>query len=157
MEIDEKIEQLYREMYELLYAYAYSALHSHMQAEDAVQETFRIACVRRSEVFSSPNPKGWLRITLKHVIYSIWHRNKNKKKLIAYLTADKEPCMMDEIDIDVLFSDIADSEEYQLIKRIAIENCSIAELAQDLDISVEACKKRVQRARKKLQKKIWRI
>ncbi|MDO5784909.1 MAG: sigma-70 family RNA polymerase sigma factor [Eubacteriales bacterium] len=156
MEIDEKIEQLYREMYELLYAYAYSALHSHVQAEDAVQETFRIACVRRAEVFSSPNPKGWLRITLKHVIYSIWHKNNNKDKLLAYLTATTEQAVMDEIDVDILFSDIADSAEYQLIKRIAIDNCSMAELAQELGISVEACKKRVQRARKTLQRKLRR-
>ncbi|MCD8356533.1 MAG: sigma-70 family RNA polymerase sigma factor [Clostridia bacterium] len=156
MEIDEKIEQLYREMYELLYAYAYSALHDHAQAEDAVQDTFRIACAKRTELFSCPNPNGWLRITLKHVIYGLWHKDSNKEKLLTYLTANIEQSVIDEIDVDVLFSDMADSEEYQLIKRIAIDEFSMSELARELGISVEACKKRVQRARKRLQRKIRR-
>ena len=56
--------------------------------------------------------------------------------------------------MDVLFGDVSDSEDFRLLKRLALEQYTIAELAQDLGISVEACKKRVQRARKRLQKKL---
>ena len=55
---------------------------------------------------------------------------------------------------DVLFGDVSDSEDVRLLKRIALDQGTIVELAQDLGISVEACKKRVQRARKRLQKKL---
>jgi len=39
-----EIEKLYVEMYELLLAYARSSLKNEALAEEAVQETFRIAC-----------------------------------------------------------------------------------------------------------------
>ena len=41
---------------------------------------------------------------------------------------------------------------FSLSFTIALEKCTMLEAAQELGISVEACKKRVQRARKKLQK-----
>ena len=44
----------------------------------------------------------------------------------------------------------------QLLKRIALDRCTMLEVAQDLGISVETCKKRVQRARKRLQQKLAR-
>ena len=39
-----KIEQLYMQMYDMLTAYARSSLSEEALAEEAVQETFRIAC-----------------------------------------------------------------------------------------------------------------
>ena len=56
--------------------------------------------------------------------------------------------------MDLLFNDISGSEDFQLLKRIALDRCTILELAEELGVSVEACKKRVQRARKRLQKKL---
>lgn len=58
------------------------------------------------------------------------------------------------LDVDLLFGNVSDSEDFQLLKRVALERCTIPELAQELGISVEACKKRVQRARQRLQKKL---
>ena len=57
----------------------------------------------------------------------------------------------DTSDIDLLYSDIVDSSEYKLLKRIALDKYTMLEAAQELGISVEACKKRVQRAKKKLK------
>ena len=54
-------------------------------------------------------------------------------------------------NIDLFYSDIVDSPEYKLLKRIALDKYTILEAAQELGISVEACKKRVQRAKKKLR------
>ena len=62
------IEALYLEMFELLFSYARSSLENDSLAEEAVQETFRIACLKPSELCASPNPKGWLVNTLKNVI-----------------------------------------------------------------------------------------
>lgn len=58
------------------------------------------------------------------------------------------------LSVDLLFRDVSDSEEFRLLKRLALERCTISDLAQELGISVEACKKRVQRARKRLQKRL---
>ena len=52
------IAKLYNEMYDPLLSYALSVLPSPSQAEEAVQDTFQIACQKADEVCSSPNPKG---------------------------------------------------------------------------------------------------
>ena len=65
--------------------------------------------------------------------------------------ASGEPELM---SVDLLFCDVSDSEDFRLLKQIALERCTILELSEELGVSVEACKKRVQRARKRLQKKL---
>ena len=45
-EEEEYIERLYREMYTRLCIYAMSALGSKALAEEVVQDTFRIACIK---------------------------------------------------------------------------------------------------------------
>ena len=67
-EEEEYIERLYREMYTRLCIYAMSALGSKALAEEAVQDTFRIACIKPDVLMSSKNPRGWLINTLKNVI-----------------------------------------------------------------------------------------
>lgn len=44
--------------------------------------------------------------------------------------------------------DLVNDEDYKLLKEIVLERYTIRETAQELGISVEACKKRVQRAKK---------
>lgn len=58
---DAEIEQLYREMFDSLIAYAACSLRNYSLAEEAVQETFRIACAKQDELFASPNRRGCLR------------------------------------------------------------------------------------------------
>ena len=67
-EEEEYIERLYREMYTRLCIYAMSALGSKALAEEVVQDTFRIACIKPDGLMSSKNPRGWLINTLKNVI-----------------------------------------------------------------------------------------
>ena len=55
-----KIEAFYLEMYDLLFFYARNAMENDARAEEAVQETFRIVCTKPEDLFSSPNPKGWI-------------------------------------------------------------------------------------------------
>lgn len=149
------LEQMYREMYPTLYAYALRILKDHALTEEAIQDTFCIACAKREQVLSNPKPRGWIMMTLKHVMQNM-RRTQRKLQKLLFLTAGEERPMEgpELLDVDVLFGNVSDSEDFRLLKRIALEQCTIVELAQDLGISVEACKKRVQRARKRLQKKL---
>lgn len=54
----------------------------------------------------------------------------------------------DRLDVDFLYSDLIEVKEYKLLKRIALDKYSVLEAAQELGISVEACKKRIQLAKK---------
>lgn len=132
-------------------------LHMHktwsdrLLAEEAVQDTFRIACAKADKLLFSPNPKGWLLNTLKNV-------TKNKVRSQVYLRNILEldenmiPGNSDVLDIDFMYSDLTNSEDYKLLKKIALDKYSMLEAAKEMGISVEACKKRVQRAKKKLKK-----
>ena len=58
------------------------------------------------------------------------------------------------ISLEVVYGNIADTEEFKLLKEMAVEGKSHLELATARGISVSACKKRVQRARERLQERI---
>ena len=59
----------------------------------------------------------------------------------------------DDENVDILYGDVAESEDFKLIKKLALERCSMLELSEELGVNIETCKKRVQRARAKLKKK----
>ena len=148
------IEKLYKEMYYPLSTYALNALSNDSLAEEAVQDTFRIACAKVDDIKSSENPNGWLFNTLKYVMKNmIRSRASLTNMVISSFDFDENIYVKDSdtSDIDLLYSDIVDSSEYKLLKRIALDKYTMLEAAQELGISVEACKKRVQRAKKKLK------
>lgn len=151
------IEELYHEMFHPLSAYAKSALNDRTLAEEAVQDTFRIACAKADDFLSSPNPKGWLLNTLKNVIHNtVRSRAYLNSIVVSSLDFDENTYAGDEdaFNLDFMYSDLADNEDYILLKKIALEKYSMLEAAQELGISVEACKKRVQRAKQKLKKRL---
>ena len=152
-----RIEELYLEMFDMLMAYACSALGCDALAEEAVQETFRIACQKPAQVCESVNPKGWLVQTLKYTICNIQSSQASAKRLLEkYLeTQGKEHAFSeDRYDLHILYDNVADTEEFKLLAEMAIEGRSHLEMATSRDISVDACKKRVQRAKETLKKKI---
>ena len=94
--------------------------------------------------------------TLKYVCQNTLRTQAKWRKLLLSLDAgghltSKTPELM---SVDVLFCDLSGSEDFQLLKRIALDRCTVLEMAEELGISVESCKKRVQRARKRLQEKL---
>ena len=156
-EQDNFIKELYMEMYAPLLAYARSTLEDSSLAEEAVQDTFRIACAKVKDLSDSNNPNGWLVNTLKYVIKNMI---RTRAQLSRHIIESLSPYHSelrgenDEVSYRLMYADIIESEEFRLVKRIALDKCSMLELAQDLGISVDACKKRVQRAKAKLREAI---
>ena len=68
------LEQLYRQHYQRLFLYAKAIVKNEHLAEEAVQDTFHIACSKIAEVRRSENAAGWLVQTLKNVL-----RNMERK------------------------------------------------------------------------------
>lgn len=154
-EQDQQIETLYRNISDKLYIYARNALDNPAQAEEAVQETFRIACTKPDEFLGCGNPPGWLVNTLKNVIKNT-RRSQARLNLLVVkaisLQGDLTISTGTAENIDLLYSDLIANEDFELIRRIVIDRYSMLEAAKELGISVEACKKRVQRAKQKLRK-----
>ncbi len=155
MEQDRQIEIFYRELSAKLFIYAVNSLDNESLAEEAVQETFRIACTKPEEFLGSSNPKGWLVKTLKNVINNI-RRSQARLNRMLMSAIPLEDVIVEATDkseyIDIMYSDLIKKEEYELLKKIVVNQYSIFDIAQELGISVEACKKRVQRAKMKLKR-----
>lgn len=153
----ERISELYLELYDRLMIFARNSLESESLAEEAVQEAFRIACQKPEALFNSPNPQGWLVLTLKNTIRNIRCNRATAKRIVgAYLLEQVESVAVheDTISLKMQYQDLADSEEFKLLYEMAIEGRSHREMAQARGITVSACKKRVQRAKELLKKKM---
>lgn len=151
------IETLFLEMYSMLKSYALSTLKDESLAEEAVQETFRIACSRAEVLFDSPNRKGWLVNTLKYTLLNMIRTREHTQQLLSkYLLQQSEAAGFseDKINFDIMYQNIADTEEFKLLKEMAVDGKSHLEMATARGISVDACKKRVQRAKETLKKKL---
>lgn len=151
------IGELYQEMYEKLLVYARVNLDSESLAEEAVQETFHIACQKPESVCGSINPQGWLVITLKNTIRNMKRSRATAQRIVeTYMIQQLREFSIteDRINLKVLYENVADTEEFKLLSELAIEGRSHKEMANDRGITVSACKKRVQRAKEVLQKRI---
>lgn len=153
-----QIGELYLEMYAMLMAYAQAALAQDSLAEEAVQETFRIACEKVDVLLSSPNPRGWLVNTLKFSISNIRSKRRAAQRLLEeYQEAaqlNDRAFYEDILPVEILYEDLSHTEEFKLLTELAIEGKSHKEMAESRGISVSACKKRVQRAKELFRKKI---
>jgi len=152
-----EIERLYLQLYPLLFEYARSSLSSDSLAEEAVQDTFRIACQKPEAMLNSPNPEGWIMNTLKNVLKNtIRNQNISRRILLDYFASNLNDITVtnDRVGLEILYEDIADLEEFKMVKAMALEGKSYLEMSQDLGLSMAACRKRMQRARETLRKKI---
>ncbi len=150
----QRIEQLYRELYLPLCIYANSALQSRPLAEEAVQDTFRIACTKADDLLRSENPQGWLTNTLKNVIRNIRRSQARMQGMLLRLLPQEHAEISSPaglVELAEVCTALLGRADYELLVKIVLQNYTMLEAAQELGISVEACKKRVQRAKKKLE------
>lgn len=149
------IENLYLEMYDLLCQYANAALQDGLQSEEAVQETFRIACDKSEAILESPNPRGWVMNTLKWVLQNQLRKNQRQRGLFVQMTVPEEILEgePDPVPVELLYGNVAETKEFQLLRAVS-DGESIKELSKRLGISEDSCKKRVQRSRQYLRKRI---
>lgn len=152
-----RIESLYLRMYNPLFEYARSSLLNDALAEEAVQETFCVACKKPELLYDSKNPEGWIVNTLKNVIANIRRRQAIANHILSGYIAervDEISSSRDCLGIDILYEDVAKSDEFKLLKEIAIDGKSYFEIASAREITVAASRKRVQRAKEVLRKKL---
>ena len=151
-----EIELLYVKNYDMLITYAVHILHNKELAEEAVQETFRIACQKADAACECGNKEGWLLNTLKNVISNMeklqFRANRRLEEYTTWIATLQDK--INYIDLDVMYNDSAGLGGYILIKELVVGEKSIRELAESRGISEAACKKRVQRAKQVLRKRL---
>lgn len=148
------IETLYKKKASLLYYYSKAIFNNVAIAEESVQETFIIACINYDKLCNSPNPEGWLMNVHKNVCRNIQKtQNYYLRKIlsidnVAHLIPYTEPQYSTAGDLESFVS----KEDYIILKKIILEGYSHKELAAELNISIDACKKRFQRAKEHFRK-----
>lgn len=158
--MDEAQEQLiaglYLELYERLYVYARRCLSCPTLAEEAVQEAFRIACQSPQKLLASPEPRGWIVLTLKNVLRSYYReQNVREKAMGDYFTIHAgDEAMKAPQEVTFLQGDETLHEDYSLLWGHVIEGRSHRELAQERNITPACCRKRLQRAKVHLRDKL---
>lgn len=150
----EAIEQLYREQYEQMSYYAYQMFGRRDLAEEAVQDTFRIACAKADDLLASENPPGWLMNTLKNVIRSRKKAFARFAKIFTAQPLDPGIVQTEETaqELRLMIQEALNVEEYLLFRIVIAEEKPLLVAAKQLGISLPACKKRMQRLREKLRR-----
>lgn len=152
------IDELYDKWFSSLKSCALPIMGDESSAEEAVQETFRTACVKINEVVTSPSRVGWLFLTLRNTISNMQRSRNRMARIMFYATTEVLNNCPDEtvqdIGVDTLYNDLAGTSDFELLKRLAIDRCTFAELSEELGISIAACKQRAYRARKRLREKM---
>lgn len=146
------LEKIYMEEVPNMLRYAEILLSSYPLAEDAVQNTFKIALEKIDDVINSPKPVGWIKNTLKNEIRQKYREQKKWQKYIFDYELNMIP-VNDELSAETAFWGLDETAIY-LLKKIYVEGIPYQELAEELNISVSALKMRIKRSKDKLKKEL---
>lgn len=156
-EQDQFFTKIYKERRKPLQMYAENALGNHAMAEDAVQLAFEIGWRKIEDFQNCPKPEGWIFKSLEFVISNMKSRLRTERRVIAIVDEyrpDLVAAPADPLPLRVHFGDLVDTPQFQIIYEMEFNGRTLAEIAKELGISENACKKRAERARKDLQKKL---
>lgn len=159
---NEFLEQLYFAHYKKLLLYALSVRQDENLASELVQDSFHEAVIHIDILMSHENPGGWLMQTLK---YKMKENDRARQRDAKYLLSldsqlPVEPGAEDQRLENTLeeekpsplhlIRETLTPEEYQHLKRLVLDRATHAEVAEELNITVYASQKRLQRIREKL-------
>ena len=156
-EQDTFLTEYYMKKRMFLLEYAESSLHNYALSEEAVQQTFEIACIKINDFQNHPNPGGWLTKVLSFVICNIQSRQHTEQRYVIPLDEYRPDLVAvpeKPVSLRTTYGSLVDTPQFQLLYEAEVMGRSLKEIAKDLGISENACKKRAERARKYLQKKL---
>lgn len=156
---DTFIESLYERNYNKLKVSAYAKLKNMPVAEELAQETFLIALRDYETLCGHENPDGYLWVTLKYKVFEYIRARNRYLKLFLSLDRDvspevKAPSNTSPTSTESILEEARKTlskEEWYLLERFAIDGASHRQIAEELNITVDASQKRLERIRKKLE------
>ena len=117
------VKELYIAMYHSLLAYAKIALGDYHLAEEAVQDTFRIACAKINSLASSKNPNGWIVKTQVYVIKNMIRSRARLNNIVIESLSQNFTDMYgkeDDIAIETMYSDLSAATILNLSKALCL-------------------------------------
>lgn len=140
----------------MLFTYAMALLGSGTAAEEAVQESFRIACMKPEALIGSDNPRGWLIKAMRYTVKNMKRTNVRRREDTGLELYEHERYLVGEGEAneyaEIEFSDLVTDEEYSMLKWQTLFKIPVRDIAAAMGITEEACKKRLQRTKKRMRK-----
>lgn len=153
------VEALFRKYYDSLIRYARAILADPQQAEDAVQEVFRIACSKDAQAdLDIEKPWPWLKKILRNVASNC--RRKNEKRehhevSIETIPEEISASSQSSLELRAKYRGIADDEDLEILIYMSTTRATYQEAADKFGIvSAEACRKRLKRALTDMKKNL---
>lgn len=154
------IEELYIDLYPKLLRYATNSLGDPHLAEEAVQETFRIACAKFVQLMESQNRQGWLTNTLKHVISNTRRSQTKFNSLFMIITAAAQipsEISEDNVDLAMYCTTVLGKENFWLVKQIIIEKKPCLKPQMRLEYPLTPAKSVFNEQKRSLKTQLWKI
>lgn len=148
----ESFAALYEHYYNGMVALAYSMLADLHAAEDAAQESFAIACAKLWELRRKDRFGAWLAAICRNVVRNML-RAKGRTATLN-LQQPPESCDKYECDCDAIRRAVwkLRATDRQVVMLRYYDNMSYMQIASVLDISIQAVKGRLNRAKRKIAK-----
>ena len=159
-EENREITRLYRSMYKMLIKRGMKYFNGNESlAEEAVQETFRIACTKVTDVCGSPNPEGWIALAFQNVVRNVWRERAAASKLMDLFSEENlnHAVSEDRVGLRILYGDVVNTEEYKLVHEMICEGKSHLEMAPGAR-NHSGCLQKTSSAGKRIfEKKVFRV
>lgn len=173
-ELNKEVAEILREIYinhrDVMFAEAKEILKDHALAEDAVQQAF-LKLIKKFEKFPTDDfeiTRSFLRIVVSNVaidMYNSMHKTASPLEYIDEFKNENNTYSINKTPCDEIIEKETNERIYRMIDKLPkkyrdvlilekICGYSQREIAEILNISYDAVKKRMERARKKLKEKL---
>lgn len=154
----------YEKNFKKMFAYANAIVENHDLAEEVVQDAYLEALKQLDFLVGTELPERWLQQVVKHKALHAkrtqmrdkWRLAELNEGLIPDSSAEKELREVESADavneINSILEEKLKPMDLTLLRKISAEGASFKSVSADTGLSLSACQKRVQRARKKLEK-----
>ena len=154
-ETKERLEQIFRDYYQLIYRVAFSQVKKHADAEDITQEVF-LKIIRHDMRYQSmEHERAWIvRVTInlcRDLLKSKWHKTSVSMEEVS--EAQRGSCEnFTEIQDDMMWAVLQLPEKYRnCLYLFYYEDYSIKEIAQSLEMPENTVKTNLKRGRQALK------
>ena len=154
-ETKERLEQIFRDYYQLIYRVAFSQVKNHADAEDITQEVF-LKIIRHDMRYQSmEHERAWIvRVTInlcRDLLKSKWHKTSVSMEEVS--EAQRGSCEnFTEIQDDMMWAVLQLPEKYRnCLYLFYYEDYSIKEIAQSLEMPENTVKTNLKRGRQALK------
>ena len=154
-ETKERLEQIFRDYYQLIYRVAFSQVKNHADAEDITQEVF-LKIIRHDMRYQSmEHERAWIvRVTInlcRDLLKSKWHKTSVSMEEVS--DAQRGSCEnFTEIQDDMMWAVLQLPEKYRnCLYLFYYEDYSIKEIAQSLEMPENTVKTNLKRGRQALK------